>query len=56
MDITLPYLPDIMVTVDDMLGEVPKLSYSDHDVCDETKFPYLTEEAYLANTGEIEPL
>jgi hypothetical protein len=32
--ITLPYLPDAVVTVEDMLGKVPKLRYSDHDVCD----------------------
>jgi hypothetical protein len=56
MDITLPYLPDAVVTVDDMLGKVPKLRYSDHDVRDVTKFPDLAEETYLTNTGEIGPL
>jgi hypothetical protein len=55
-NITLPYLPDAVVTVDDMLGKVPKLRYSDHDVCDVTKFPDLAEETYLENTGEIGPL
>jgi hypothetical protein len=41
MDITLPYLPHAVVTVDDMLGKVPKLRYSYHDVCDAAKFPDL---------------
>jgi hypothetical protein len=45
-----------VVTVDDMLGKVPKLRYSDHDVCDKTKFPYLAKENYLLNIGEIGPL
>ena len=39
IDITLPYLPDAVVTVEGMLRKVPKLRYSDHDVCDVTKFP-----------------
>jgi hypothetical protein len=39
-----------------MLGKVPKLSYSGHDVCDVTKFLDLDEEAYLENIGEIGPL
>jgi hypothetical protein len=41
MDITLPYLLDAVITVDDMLGKVPKLRYVDHDVCDAAKFPEL---------------
>jgi hypothetical protein len=45
-----------VVTVDDMLGKVPKLGYSDHDLCDVTKFPDFPEETYLENTGEIGPL
>jgi hypothetical protein len=56
MDITLPYLPDAVITVDDMLGKVPKLRYADHDVRDVAKFPELAEETYLINTGEIGPL
>jgi hypothetical protein len=56
MNITLPYLLDAIVTVDDMLGKVPKLRYSDHDVCDAAKFQYLDEETYLENTVEIGPL
>ena len=54
MDITLPYLPDAMVTIDDMLRKVPKLRYSDHDVRDVAKFPDLAEETYLKNIREIE--
>jgi len=56
MDISLPYLLDAVVTVDDMLGKLPKFRYSNHDVCDEVKFSYLAEETYLTNTGEIGPL
>jgi hypothetical protein len=56
VDITLPYLPYTMVIVDDMLGNVPKLRYSDHDMRDVAKFPDLAEETYLTNTGEIGPL
>jgi hypothetical protein len=55
-NITLPYLLDVVVTVDDMLGKVPKLRYSNHNVRDATKFPDLVKEAYLANIGEIGPL
>ena len=32
MEITLPFLPDAIPTIDDMLGKVPKLRYVDHDV------------------------
>jgi hypothetical protein len=56
MEITLPFLPDAVPTVDDMLGKVPKLRYADHDVRDMIKFPELAEENYLINTGEIGPL
>jgi hypothetical protein len=42
--------------MEDMVGKVLKLRYSDHDVRDATKFPFLVEEYYLENTGEIEPL
>jgi hypothetical protein len=56
MEITLPFLPDAVITVDDMLGKVPKMRYVDHDVCDVTKFPELAEENYLINMGEIGPL
>jgi hypothetical protein len=55
-EITLPYLPDIVVTMQDMLRKVPKLRYSDHDVRDVTKFLDLAEESYLENTREIGPL
>jgi hypothetical protein len=56
MEITLPFLPDVVPTVDDMLGKVPKLRYVDHDMRDMAKFPELVEENYLINTGEIGPL
>jgi hypothetical protein len=39
-----------------MLGKVPKLRYSEHDVHDATEFHHFSEEAYLVNTGEIGPL
>jgi len=56
MNITLSYLRDIVVTVDDMLGKVPKLRYSYNYVCDATKFLDLSKETYLENIGEIGPL
>jgi hypothetical protein len=42
-----------VVIVDDILGKVPKLRYSNHYVRDVMRFSYLSEEAYLANIGEI---
>jgi len=51
--ITLPYLPDTVVNVEDMLKKVPKLRYLDHDA---KQFPDMVEESYLANIGEIGPL
>jgi hypothetical protein len=42
--------------VEDMLRNIPKLRYLEHNVRDETKFLDLAEEAYLENTGEIGPL
>jgi hypothetical protein len=45
-----------MVTVEDMLGKVPKLRYFDHDVRYTSKFPKLAEETYLEETGEMGPL
>jgi hypothetical protein len=56
MNITLPYLPDAVVTVDDMLRKVPKIRYSDHDVRDATEFLDLAEDTYLEKKGEIGPL
>jgi hypothetical protein len=56
MDITLPYLQEAFIMVDDMLGKVPKIRYTDHDVRDVAKFLELVEESYLINTGEIGPL
>jgi hypothetical protein len=56
MEITLPYLPYAVITMDDMLGMVPKLRYVDHDVHDTDKFLELVEDSYLINTEEIGPL
>jgi hypothetical protein len=56
MEVTLPYLLDVVIIVEDMLGKVPKLRYVDHDVRDATKFPYLAKDTYLINTGEVGPL
>ena len=56
MDIKLPYLPNTMIIVDDMLGKVPKLRYTDDDVCDAAKFLYLAKDTYLINPGKIGPL
>jgi hypothetical protein len=55
MEITIPYLLDTVITLDGMLGKVPRLRYADHDVQDAAKFPALAEKNYLINTGEIGP-
>jgi hypothetical protein len=55
-EITLPYIPDAMIRVEDMLGKVPKLRYYDPNVRDVEKFPNLAEETGLAKMGEIGPL
>jgi hypothetical protein len=51
MEITLPFLPDVVPTLNDMLAKVPKLRYVDHDMHDTIKFPELAEEKYLINKG-----
>jgi hypothetical protein len=56
LDISLPFIPDVVPTIEDMLGKVPKLRYADHDVRDVEKFLELDEEFYLINTGEVGPL
>jgi hypothetical protein len=56
MECNLPFLPDAIPTVNDMLGKVPKWRYEDHEMHDVNKFPKLAEEKYLINTGEIGPL
>jgi hypothetical protein len=55
VEITLPHLPNIVVTVEDMLGKVPKLKYADHEITDTTKFPDFYQESYLEKRGEIGP-
>jgi hypothetical protein len=56
LDISLPFIPDAVPTIEDMLGKVPKLRYMDHDVHDTMKFLELVEECYLINIGEVGPL
>jgi hypothetical protein len=56
MQITLPYLPDTIIVVDDMMGKVPKIRYANYNVCDATMFRELAEDTYLTNTKEIGPL
>jgi hypothetical protein len=51
--ITLPYISDVVVIVEDMLGKVLKLRYVDHDVKDAAKFPDIAHEIYLEEKGEI---
>ena len=34
LEITLPYIPDVVVVVEDMLGNMLKLKYAYHDVID----------------------
>jgi hypothetical protein len=45
-----------MVTMEYMMGKVPKLRYADHDVRDTEKFLDLAQENYLEDMGEIGPL
>jgi len=56
MEITLLYLLDPTITVDGILGKVPELRCTEHNMRNETKFLELDEETYLTNTGEIGPL
>jgi hypothetical protein len=55
MEITLPFLLDTVIIVDDMLVKVPKLRYIDHDVHDVTKFLELAMDNYLIKTRVIGP-
>jgi hypothetical protein len=55
MEITLPFLPNAVITINDMLGKVPKPRYADHDVREASKFPELAEENYLINMGKLDP-
>jgi len=52
----LPFIPNIVPTIDDMTGKVPNLRYVDQDVQELAKFLELAEEIYLINTGEMGPL
>jgi hypothetical protein len=54
--ITLPYLPNIVVTMEYMLRKVPQPRYSGHDVRDARKFLDLAKEAYLEIKREIGPI
>ena len=56
MEIQLPYLPNAFITIDDMLGKIPKMRCADHDVRNAAKFLELAKENYLINIGEIRPL
>jgi len=56
MEITLPFIPYVFPTVDDMLRKVPKLRYVDHGMRDTAKFIELADKTYLINTKEIGPL
>jgi len=56
VEITLPHLPDIVVTMEDMSGKVPKLKYVDHEITDTMKFQDFAQEVYMENRGEVGPL
>jgi hypothetical protein len=56
MEITIPYLRNEVIYVDDMLGKVMKIRYIDHDVHDVDKLQKLAEDIYFINKGEIGPL
>jgi hypothetical protein len=56
LDISLPFIPDAVPTVEDILGKFPKLRYVNHDVRYAAKFLDLVKECYLINTWEVAPL
>jgi hypothetical protein len=46
-EIVLPCIPDGVQVEPQLLGQVGKLKYSDHDVSDETKFPELAQRVFM---------
>jgi hypothetical protein len=44
VELSVPHIPDSVIVVEDMLGFVPKLRYTDHDVTEVEKFPELAQE------------
>jgi hypothetical protein len=52
LGIVMPKIPNKVKTEDNMVGGVDSLKYSDHDVSDATKFPYLAAQSYLESRGE----
>jgi hypothetical protein len=47
----VPHIPDLVIVVEYMLGFVPKLRYTDHDVTEVAKFPKLAQDVYMENRG-----
>jgi hypothetical protein len=52
LGIVMPKIPKGVKTNDNMVGGVDSLKYSDHDVSDAIKFPYLAAQSYLERRGE----
>jgi hypothetical protein len=48
----MPIIPKGVKPDDNMVGGVNSLKYSDHDVSDTIKFPYLATQCYLERRGE----
>jgi hypothetical protein len=52
LGIVMPKIPNGVKTGDNMVGGVDSLKYSNHDVSDAIKFPYLAAQSYLESRGE----
>jgi hypothetical protein len=50
--IVMPKIPKGVKTDDNMVGGDDSLKYSDHDVSNALKFPYLEQKIYLESRGE----
>jgi hypothetical protein len=48
----MPQIPEGVKADDEMVGGVNTMKYSDHDVADAIKFPYLAQQNYMECKGE----
>jgi hypothetical protein len=52
LGIVMSKIPNKVKTEDNMVRGVDSLKYSDHDVSNTTKFPYLAAQSYRESRGE----
>jgi hypothetical protein len=52
LSIVMSKIPNEVKTGYNMVGGVDSRKYSNHDVSDATKFPYLESQSYLESWGE----